>query len=214
MLYSDKSGKVSPTRWHRYYFMVKDAFSDEVPHHVSMTYTTLEAKDSKVTMAEFQKLVDGFPRPLPLKIFCDPDVVIKVGLCKGPNNFPNMTLVPRGAPPSSYEKSDQLDSTATSKVFLHLTSDKEDAPQPSSSLPKVFNTSPQDPSPIQGIWYPCLPSKSGVPRTSHHSPDLSAGFMPIGSEEGYKSGHPYFVDTPYVLPSVVELSDDSVSRPI
>ncbi|GAA0156060.1 hypothetical protein LIER_38209 [Lithospermum erythrorhizon] len=117
---------------------------------------------------------------------------------EGPAITPSL---PKGAPPSSYEKSDLVDQTATSKVFLDLTSDMEDAPQPSSSLPKVSDTSPQYPSPIQGIWYPGLPSKSAVPRTSHHSPDPSVGFMPIGSEEGYKSGHPYFVDTPYVLPS-------------
>ncbi|GAA0140619.1 hypothetical protein LIER_01929 [Lithospermum erythrorhizon] len=78
---------------------------------------------------------------------------------EGPTITPSL---PRGATPSSYEKSDQVDQTATSKVFLDLTSDKEDALQPSSSLPKVFNTSPQDPSSIQEIWYPSLPLKSGT----------------------------------------------------
>ncbi|GAA0171706.1 hypothetical protein LIER_25679 [Lithospermum erythrorhizon] len=38
--------------------------------------------------------------------------------------------------------------------------------------------------------------------------------MPIGSDERYKSDHPFFVDTPYVLPSGVRVTDDSVSRPI
>ncbi|GAA0152476.1 hypothetical protein LIER_10949 [Lithospermum erythrorhizon] len=92
MLYSEKPGKASPTRWHKYWFMAKDAFSDDVPYTFSINYTTVEAEDSEVTKAEFQKLVDGFPKPLPLKTFCDPDVVVKAGLCKGPNNFPNMSL--------------------------------------------------------------------------------------------------------------------------
>ncbi|GAA0166636.1 hypothetical protein LIER_21748 [Lithospermum erythrorhizon] len=35
----------------------------------------------------------------------------------------------------------------------------------------------------------------------------------VGSEEGYKSNHPFFVDTPYRLPSGVEVTDNSISRP-
>ncbi|GAA0145389.1 hypothetical protein LIER_05594 [Lithospermum erythrorhizon] len=92
MLYSEKSGKASPIRWHKYRFMAKDTFSDNVPHKFFVNYTTLEAEDSEVTMTKFQKLVNCFPKPLPLKRFCDPDVVIKAGMCKRPNNFPNMSL--------------------------------------------------------------------------------------------------------------------------
>ncbi|GAA0145978.1 hypothetical protein LIER_06037 [Lithospermum erythrorhizon] len=58
-----------------------------------------------------------------------------------------------------------------------------------------------------------MPNKS-KPRSPRHSPEASVGFMPIGSEEGYKSDHPYFVDAPYILPSGVKVTDDSVSRPI
>ncbi|GAA0158976.1 hypothetical protein LIER_15868 [Lithospermum erythrorhizon] len=70
---------------------------------------------------------------------------------------------------------------------------------------------PLDSSPVQRIWYPGKPNQD-KPSSPRHSPDHSVGFMPIGSEEGYKSEHPYFVDTPYVLPSGVEVTDDSVSR--
>ncbi|GAA0158125.1 hypothetical protein LIER_15230 [Lithospermum erythrorhizon] len=83
MLDTEKPGKANPTRWHRYWFLVKDAFSDDVPHHFSMDYTALNPEDFEETTIEFQKLVDGFARALPL---------IKASLCKGANNFPNMTL--------------------------------------------------------------------------------------------------------------------------
>ncbi|GAA0175903.1 hypothetical protein LIER_28995 [Lithospermum erythrorhizon] len=92
MLYSEKPGTESPARWHRYWFLVKDAFFYDIPHQFSMDYTTLDPEDSEVTTVEFQMLVDGFRKALPLKTFCDPDVVIKVGLYKGANNFPSMTL--------------------------------------------------------------------------------------------------------------------------
>ncbi|GAA0179027.1 hypothetical protein LIER_29917 [Lithospermum erythrorhizon] len=123
--------------------MVKDAFSDDVHHHFSVNYTTLETEGSKVL---------GFTGP-----------IITPSLSKGTT-------------PPAHEKSDQVDQAATSEVFLDFTSDKENSPHPSSSLPKVFSTSPQDPSPVQGIWYPGLLSKSGAPRTSHYSPDPSVVF--------------------------------------
>ncbi|GAA0166635.1 hypothetical protein LIER_21747 [Lithospermum erythrorhizon] len=31
-------------------------------------------------------------KPLRLKAFCDPEVVVKAGLCKGPNHYPDITL--------------------------------------------------------------------------------------------------------------------------
>ncbi|GAA0141281.1 hypothetical protein LIER_02458 [Lithospermum erythrorhizon] len=77
----------------------------------------------------------------------------------------------------------------------------------------VSNEQPLDSSPIQCTWYPGIPNKARPP-SPRHSPDPSVGFMPIGSKEGYKSNHPFFVDTLYVLPSGVEVTDDSVSSPI
>ncbi|GAA0154069.1 hypothetical protein LIER_37797 [Lithospermum erythrorhizon] len=71
---------------------------------------------------------------------------------------------------------------------------------------------PLDSPPVQCIWYPGKPHQER-PSSPHRSPDPSMGFMPIGSEEGYKSDHSYFVDTPYVLPSGVEVTADSVCRP-
>ncbi|GAA0184155.1 hypothetical protein LIER_42525 [Lithospermum erythrorhizon] len=54
MFYSEKPGKASPTRWHKYWFMAKDSFSDDVPHKFSINYTTLEIEDSEVTKAELK----------------------------------------------------------------------------------------------------------------------------------------------------------------
>ncbi|GAA0139915.1 hypothetical protein LIER_35153 [Lithospermum erythrorhizon] len=85
-----------------------------------------------------------------------------------------------------------------------------------SSLPRVVNVAPQI---LSLARVPNLPSYAGYPSGSrvfpspHPPPDPSICFLPIGSEEGYKSDHPYFVNTPYVLPSGVEVTDDSVSRP-
>ncbi|GAA0171850.1 hypothetical protein LIER_25789 [Lithospermum erythrorhizon] len=77
MLYSEKPGKDNPNRWHRYWFLPKDAFSDEIPCQFSVDYRALNPKESEETTIQFNKLVMGFPTSLPLKTFCDPDVVIK-----------------------------------------------------------------------------------------------------------------------------------------
>ncbi|GAA0183508.1 hypothetical protein LIER_30905 [Lithospermum erythrorhizon] len=77
-----------------------------------------------------------------------------------------------------------------------------EAPMPEKPLEEPLVSSP-----VQCIWYPGKPNQ-GKPSYPRRSPDHSMGFMPIGSKEGYKSDHPYFVDTPYVLPSGVEVSTD------
>ncbi|GAA0156605.1 hypothetical protein LIER_14060 [Lithospermum erythrorhizon] len=66
MLYHGKPGKASPTRWHKYWFLAKDAFSDE--------------------------LEDGFPNTLEMDVFCDPDVLINAGLSRGYDNFQGVDL--------------------------------------------------------------------------------------------------------------------------
>ncbi|GAA0153416.1 hypothetical protein LIER_11660 [Lithospermum erythrorhizon] len=73
MLYPEKPGKVNPNRWHRYWFVSKDAFPDEVPSQFSVDYTALNPEASEETMVQLNKLVEGFPKPFPLKTFCDPD---------------------------------------------------------------------------------------------------------------------------------------------
>ncbi|GAA0146988.1 hypothetical protein LIER_06800 [Lithospermum erythrorhizon] len=92
MLYSEKPGKANPNRWHKYWFLTKDAFSDDVPCQFSIDYTALNPEESEETSAQFDKLVAGFPKPLPLKTFCNPDVVIKAGLCQGVDNFKELNL--------------------------------------------------------------------------------------------------------------------------
>ncbi|GAA0143207.1 hypothetical protein LIER_03946 [Lithospermum erythrorhizon] len=77
MLYTEKPGKANPSRWHRYWFLVQEAFSNEVPCQFSVDYTALNPEDSEETTAQFNNLVGGFPHALPLRTFCDPDVVIK-----------------------------------------------------------------------------------------------------------------------------------------
>ncbi|GAA0140219.1 hypothetical protein LIER_01607 [Lithospermum erythrorhizon] len=71
-------------------------------------------------------------------------------------------------------------------------------------MPEKSLEEPLDSSPIQCIWYPGKPNQ-GKPSYPHHLPDHFVGFMPIGSKEGYKNDHSYFVDTSYALPSGVEV---------
>ncbi|GAA0153797.1 hypothetical protein LIER_11953 [Lithospermum erythrorhizon] len=56
-------------------FMAKDAFPDDIPQQFRTEYTTLEFEEFASSQADFQNLIDGFPQPLPLKTFCDSDVV-------------------------------------------------------------------------------------------------------------------------------------------
>ncbi|GAA0183888.1 hypothetical protein LIER_31225 [Lithospermum erythrorhizon] len=92
MPYSEKPGKVNPNRWHMYWFLTKDAFPDEVPSQFSMDYTALNPEASEETTAQLNKLVEGFPKPFPLKTFCDPNVIIKAGLCQGEDKFKGISL--------------------------------------------------------------------------------------------------------------------------
>ncbi|GAA0147831.1 hypothetical protein LIER_07437 [Lithospermum erythrorhizon] len=93
MLYHRKPGKASPNRWHKYWFIVKDAFLEEVHSTFSTIHTTLEVEESPEIFERLNKLEDGFPKTLALDILCDPDVPIKAGLSKGVDNFPKLDLV-------------------------------------------------------------------------------------------------------------------------
>ncbi|GAA0156246.1 hypothetical protein LIER_38244 [Lithospermum erythrorhizon] len=63
-------------------------------------------------------------------------------------------------------------------------------------VPEEAREEPLDSSPIHCIWHPGMPSQDRPP-TPRRSPNPPTGSMPIISEEGYKSDHPYIVDTPY-----------------
>ncbi|GAA0160654.1 hypothetical protein LIER_17161 [Lithospermum erythrorhizon] len=45
-MYHRKPGKANPTRWHKYWFLVKDAFSDEVRSSFSTVAITLEYEET------------------------------------------------------------------------------------------------------------------------------------------------------------------------
>ncbi|GAA0149048.1 hypothetical protein LIER_08320 [Lithospermum erythrorhizon] len=92
MLYHGKPGKTSPSRWHKFWFLAKDAFSDEICTTFYTVHTTLEYEESPKLEVGLKKLEDGFPENLALDIFYDLDVLIKVGLSKGIDNFPDLDL--------------------------------------------------------------------------------------------------------------------------
>ncbi|GAA0146546.1 hypothetical protein LIER_06473 [Lithospermum erythrorhizon] len=92
MLYHGKPGKVSPTRWHKFWLLIKDAFSDEVRSTFSTDSTSLEYEKTPKVAVELKKLIDGFPETIAMDVFCDPDVLIKVGLSRGHDNFPGVDL--------------------------------------------------------------------------------------------------------------------------
>ncbi|GAA0156970.1 hypothetical protein LIER_14335 [Lithospermum erythrorhizon] len=177
-----------------------------------LNYTTLELEDFEATQAEFQTLVDGFPKPLNLKTFCDPDVVIKA------DKLLLFKLDTALTPSQVNYKAIVSGAFLIQQVLRSNDSNlQEEDPEPPERLeapmPEKPLEEPIDSSPIQCIWYPGKPNQ-GKPSSPLHSPDHSMDFKPIGSEEGYKSDHPYFVDNPYVLPSGVEVTDDFVSCPV
>ncbi|GAA0160091.1 hypothetical protein LIER_38974 [Lithospermum erythrorhizon] len=67
-------------------------FGTNVRHHWSLSTSILCSEDSTKTQAGVEKLRTGFPRALPHEVFCDGDVLIKAGLTKGVDKFPNTTL--------------------------------------------------------------------------------------------------------------------------
>ncbi|GAA0159942.1 hypothetical protein LIER_16611 [Lithospermum erythrorhizon] len=92
ILYHGKPGKASPSRWHKYWFLAKDAFSDKVHSSFSTVHTTLGYEESPELAEGLKRLEEGFPETLVLDIFCDPDVLIKAGLSKSIDNFPDINL--------------------------------------------------------------------------------------------------------------------------
>ncbi|GAA0155368.1 hypothetical protein LIER_13115 [Lithospermum erythrorhizon] len=92
MLCHGKPGKASPTRWHKYWFLAKDAFSDEVRYSFSTVPTTLEYEETPELAEGLKKLEDGFHETITMDVFYDPDVLIKPGLSKGSDNFPGVEL--------------------------------------------------------------------------------------------------------------------------
>ncbi|GAA0168721.1 hypothetical protein LIER_40621 [Lithospermum erythrorhizon] len=83
-LYTKKVDKVEPNRWFKLWFLAQRGFGAEVRHHCS--------EDFAKTQAEVEKLRTGFPHALPHEVFCDGDVLIKAGMTKGVDKFPNITL--------------------------------------------------------------------------------------------------------------------------
>ncbi|GAA0138369.1 hypothetical protein LIER_00127 [Lithospermum erythrorhizon] len=79
-------------RWHKYWFLTKDVFSDEVRSSFSIIHTILEYEETSELAEGLKKLEGGFPQTLALDVFYDPDVLVKAGLSKGVNNFPNTDL--------------------------------------------------------------------------------------------------------------------------
>ncbi|GAA0162127.1 hypothetical protein LIER_18290 [Lithospermum erythrorhizon] len=67
-------------KWHKYWFLAKDAILDEVRTTFSTIHTTLEYEELPESIEGLKKLEDGFLETLALDIFCDPDVLVKAGL--------------------------------------------------------------------------------------------------------------------------------------
>ncbi|GAA0146936.1 hypothetical protein LIER_06763 [Lithospermum erythrorhizon] len=63
MLYHGKPGKASPSLWHKYRFLAKDAFSDEVHSSFSIVHTMLVYEESPELDEGLKKLEEGFLKP-------------------------------------------------------------------------------------------------------------------------------------------------------
>ncbi|GAA0166496.1 hypothetical protein LIER_21638 [Lithospermum erythrorhizon] len=182
--------------------MVKDAFSDDVPRQFFVNYTTLDSEDSMVTKAD--KALT--PSKVNYKVIVSGKSLMQQVL--GSKDYTATSSSSKGDIPEVHKKFIPGHQEGSPEVFLDATFERHDTP-----MSGVSNEQPLDSLPIQCTWYPGIPNKA-KPQSPRHSPDPSVGFMPTGFEEGYKSDHPYFVDTPYVMPSGVEVIDDSVSRPV
>ncbi|GAA0145390.1 hypothetical protein LIER_05595 [Lithospermum erythrorhizon] len=125
----------------------------------------------------------------------------------GSKDSADVPSLPQVTVPSAEGQSTPSHQSKAHEASLDDIFERHEIPRASSLIEKHLDSR----SSIQCTWYPGMPNKSN-PRSPRHSPDPSVGFMPIGSEERYKSDHPYFVDDPYVLPSGVNVTDDSVSH--
>ncbi|GAA0157913.1 hypothetical protein LIER_15070 [Lithospermum erythrorhizon] len=240
MLYHGKPGKASPSRWHKYWFLVKDAFSDKVRTTFSTVHTTLEVEESPKVAVGLKNLEDGFPKTLSLDIFCDLDVLIKAGLSKSIDNFPQFDLGEGWegchSPPSELLGCNIGESAWSPR------------PPPSTVAPNTDESVREQSMAPDERFSPLLPTLSLADRTtinpevlilpngssSFHeapaSPDLlytvpswnvteetsraSEGLASWTSlERGFKNDHPFFVDLPYTLPSRLQITLDTVSTP-
>ncbi|GAA0157595.1 hypothetical protein LIER_14832 [Lithospermum erythrorhizon] len=96
-----------------------------------------------------------------------------------------------------------------SSIFLDLTLE-EPGVRPSGSLGVPSHGSPTTTRGSHLHAHVCQPSGS----KADVSPTSSPNALPISSGEGYKSDHPFFVNTPYTLPSRVQITDNSTSHTI
>ncbi|GAA0157003.1 hypothetical protein LIER_38386 [Lithospermum erythrorhizon] len=157
MLYHGKPWKASPTRWHKYWFLTKDAFSDE----------------------GLKKLEEGFPQTLALDVFCDPDVIVKAGLSKGVNNFPNTVLATllgmKEGKPVVPQQVSYLDVISWNRLLSDMLS--PEVPSSSAALLSTANVSNQTRG-TEEKSSPLLPTPSDQPiiNLKALSPELS----PIG----------------------------------
>ncbi|GAA0158801.1 hypothetical protein LIER_15737 [Lithospermum erythrorhizon] len=247
MLYHGKLGKASLSRWHKYWFLAKDAFSDEVCSSFSTVHTTLEYEESPELAEGLKRLEEGFPETLVLDIFCDSDVLVKAGLSKGIDNFPDIDLatllrakdgkavVPNQV--SYLEVISGIDSSARCwpPNLLHLQSlqppvggisDQSMGPEGRSS-PLLPTPTPADPAAVNlGVLSPepippyeappslddihMVPSWNFTKESSRASEGLASW---ADREKGFENNHPFFVDLPYTLPSGLQITKDSVSKP-
>ncbi|GAA0164271.1 hypothetical protein LIER_43675 [Lithospermum erythrorhizon] len=210
MLYHGKPGKASPNRWHKFWFLVKDAFSDEVRYYFCTVHTNLEYEESPELAEGLKKLEEGFPETLPMDVFCDLDFLIKVGLSKGVENFPDMDLVPSSSgAPAHIEETSQRPKGPKERSSPLLST-----PTPADQVAVNLEVLSPKPSPLREV--PPSPDRfHRVPswNVTEESLRVSEGLASWANQKrGFENNHPLFVDPPYTLPSGFHITQDSVAK--
>ncbi|GAA0163958.1 hypothetical protein LIER_19704 [Lithospermum erythrorhizon] len=195
----------------------KDAFPDEVPSQFSIDYTALNPEASEETTAQLKNLVEGFPKPFPLKKLCDPDVIIKAGLCQGEDKFKGISLgvKERKCP---YPQQGELQDHRHREGVGQPTSGSEESCRPKKSKanePSPTVTPPASVTPgltsqeVESVPFEILPRTSlrffplGL---SEHSLDESLRFR-----EATKAGYPMFLKLQKATADVEELEREKSS---
>ncbi|GAA0156737.1 hypothetical protein LIER_38334 [Lithospermum erythrorhizon] len=204
MLYSEKPGKASPTRWHKYFFFATNAFSDDVPHEFCTDYTTLDFEESDALDSEFEKLVEG-------------DLLLaKTELAPTPSKDSYKAVVSGASVKQRVLGSKAPEPTPSSPIKQPegSVSDLGTGDMPEHvEIPLLEETREESPdsSPVPCVWHHGM-ARQDRPSTPPRSPHQEQRSFPVGFEEGKKGDPSFFVDTPFKLPSRVEVTEDTTSQ--
>ncbi|GAA0139782.1 hypothetical protein LIER_01262 [Lithospermum erythrorhizon] len=190
-----------------------------------------------VLTSEVAKLRAGFPEALSQEVFCDRDVLIKAGLTKGVENFPKFTLMALRSRKNAFEncimphKVAYKSITLGKDVLARISKRKGSSVPEASTAPKKSKNTPKVPVPeTTSPASEALVEAFGPPSSRAHDPitivipdrvspslgksstssELPQSTLPVSeSSLGFEGP---CVPTPYIFPSGITVTEETVSK--